>query len=96
MPILEAHNISKTYYKTDETIPVLNKLNIVVEKGEILVLIGPSGSGKSTLLNILGTLDSDYSGNLIIDELPITNAVDLSNIRRYKLGCCCRLGCPPG
>ena len=86
MPILEAHNISKTYYKTEETIPVLNKLNIVVEKGEILVLIGPSGSGKSTLLNILGTLDSDYSGNLIIDELPITNAVDLSNIRRHKLG----------
>ena len=86
MPILEANNISKTYYKTEETIPVLNKLNIVVEKGEILVLIGPSGSGKSTLLNILGTLDSDYSGNLIIDELPITNAVDLSNIRRHKLG----------
>ena len=86
MPILEAHNISKIYYKTEETIPVLNKLNIVVEKGEILVLIGPSGSGKSTLLNILGTLDSDYSGNLIIDELPITNAVDLSNIRRHKLG----------
>ena len=52
MPILEAHNISKTYYKTEETIPVLNKLNIVVEKGEILVLIGPSGSGKSTFLNI--------------------------------------------
>ena len=86
MPILEAHNISKTYYKTEETIPVLKKLNIVVEKGEIIVLIGPSGSGKSTLLNILGTLDSDYSGNLIIDELPITNAVDLSNIRRHKLG----------
>ena len=86
MPVLEAHNISKIYYKTEETIPVLNKLNIVVEKGEMLVLIGPSGSGKSTLLNILGTLDSDYSGNLIIDELPITNAVDLSNIRRHKLG----------
>ena len=37
MPLLEAHNISKTYYKAEETIPVLNKLNIVVEKGEILV-----------------------------------------------------------
>ena len=34
MPILEAHNISKIYYKTEETIPVLNQLNIVVEKGE--------------------------------------------------------------
>ncbi len=86
MPILEAHNISKTYYKTEEAIPVLNELNISIEKGEILVLMGPSGSGKSTLLNILGTLDSDYSGNLIIDELPITKAVDLGNIRRHKLG----------
>ena len=86
MPILEAHNISKIYYKTEESIPVLNKLNLIVEKGEIIVLMGPSGSGKSTLLNILGTLDSDYSGDLIIDELPITNAVDLSNIRRHKLG----------
>ncbi|RMZ49178.1 ABC transporter ATP-binding protein [Candidatus Marinimicrobia bacterium PRS2] len=84
--MLEAHNISKTYYKMEESIPVLNKLNLIVEKGEIIVLMGPSGSGKSTLLNILGTLDSDYSGELIIDELPITNAVDLSNIRRHKLG----------
>ena len=86
MPILEAHNISKTYYKMEESIPVLNKLNLIVEKGEIIVLMGPSGSGKSTLLNILGTLDSDYSGELIIDELPITNTVDLGNIRRHKLG----------
>ena len=86
MSILEAINISKTYYKTEETIPVLNKLNIVVENGEILVLMGPSGSGKSTLLNILGTLDSDYSGSLIIDKLSITNTVDLANIRRHKLG----------
>ena len=86
MPLLEAHNISKTYYKTEESIPVINKLNLIVEKGEIIVLMGPSGSGKSTLLNILGTLDSDYSGDLIIEELPITNAVDLGNIRRRKLG----------
>ena len=86
MPILEAHNISKTYYKTEETIPVLKKLNIVVEKGEILVLIGPSGSGKSTLLNILGTLDPDFSGSLIIDELYISNTVDITSIRRQKLG----------
>ena len=86
MLILEAHNISKTYYKTGEGIPVLDKLNIVVEKGEILVLMGPSGSGKSTLLNILGTLDSDYSGNLIIDGLSITSAVDLDRVRRHKLG----------
>ena len=86
MPILEAKNISKIYNKAGEAIPVLNNLHIAVERGEILVLIGPSGSGKSTLLNILGTLDSDFSGSLIIDELYISNTVDIASIRRQKLG----------
>ena len=86
MPILEAQNISKIYHKAGEVIPVLNNLHIAVERGEILVLMGPSGSGKSTLLNILGTLDSDFSGSLIIDELYISNTVDITSIRRQKLG----------
>ena len=86
MPILEAQNISKIYHKVGEAIPVLNNLHIAVERGEILVLMGPSGSGKSTLLNILGTLDSDFSGSLIIDELDISNTVDITSIRRQKLG----------
>ena len=86
MPILEAQNISKIYHKAGEAIPVLNNLHIAVERGEILVLMGPSGSGKSTLLNILGTLDSDFSGSLIIDELYISNTVDVTSIRRQKLG----------
>ncbi len=86
MPILEAQNISKIYHKSGEAIPVLNNLHIAVERGEILVLMGPSGSGKSTLLNILGTLDSDFSGSLIIDELDLSNTVDITSIRRQKLG----------
>ena len=86
MPLLEAQNISKIYHKAGEAIPVLNNLHIAVERGEILVLMGPSGSGKSTLLNILGTLDSDFSGSLIIDELYISNTVDITSIRRQKLG----------
>jgi lipoprotein-releasing system ATP-binding protein len=86
MPILEAQNISKIYHKAGEAIPVLNNLHIAVERGEILVLMGPSGSGKSTLLNILGTLDSDFSGSLIIDELYLSNTVDITSIRRQKLG----------
>ena len=86
MPILEAQNISKIYHKAGEAIPVLNNLHIAVERGEILVLMGPSGSGKSTLLNILGTLDSDFSGSLIIDESYISNTADITSIRRQKLG----------
>ena len=86
MPILEGKNISKIYHKAGEAIPVLNNLHIAVKRGEILVLMGPSVSGKSTLLNILGTLDSDFSGSLIIDELYISNTADITSIRRQKLG----------
>jgi lipoprotein-releasing system ATP-binding protein len=86
MPLLEANNISKTYKKAGEAIQVINNLHIAVERGEILVLMGPSGSGKSTLLNILGTLDSDFSGSLIIDDLYISNTADITSIRRHKLG----------
>ena len=86
MPLLEAKEIIKIYSKTETHVPVLNGLDISINKCEILVLIGPSGSGKSTLLNILGTLDTDYTGNLNIDGIPISNSIDLSAIRRDRLG----------
>ena len=86
MQILQADNISKIYYKSEEEISVLKNLSITVNKGEILVLMGPSGSGKSTLFNILGTLDTDFTGSLIIDNTVITDTIDLASIRRNKLG----------
>ena len=86
MPLLEADNIVKSYSKTGSEIPVLKGLSVTVNAGEILVLMGPSGSGKSTLLNILGTLDTDFTGNLSIDGISISNNVDLAAIRRDKLG----------
>ena len=86
MNVLIADKISKTYYKTEENISVLNNVSIRVKKGEILVLMGPSGSGKSTLLNILGTLDTDFTGKITIDDILVTNSIDLAAIRREKLG----------
>ena len=86
MNVLVAENISKTYYKTEGNISVLNNVNLTINKAEILVLMGPSGSGKSTLLNILGTLDTDFTGDLRIDDILITKFIDLAVIRRKKLG----------
>ena len=68
MIILEAKNITKYFSKSEEKINILNKINISITQGEILILCGPSGSGKSTLLNILGTLDNNYSGDLYIEN----------------------------
>ena len=86
MTLLKAEHISKSYNKTGDEIKVLKNLDITVSKGEILVLLGPSGSGKSTLLNILGTLDRDFSGNLIIDDDSIINSTDMAKLRCEKLG----------
>lgn len=84
--ILEANNISKSYKKDNNKINIINNLNISIFKGEIVLLMGPSGSGKSTLLNILGTLDTDYQGEIFINNNKIINSNNLSNIRSDKLG----------
>ena len=84
--LLKADNISKTYIKTGGNIQVLKDIHLSISQGEIIVLMGPSGSGKSTLLNILGTLDTDYSGKITIDDINISPEQDLAYIRSLKLG----------
>lgn len=59
-------NISKTYKKGKELVPVLTDINLEIKRGDFVALMGPSGSGKTTLLNLLGGLDSPSSGELII------------------------------
>ena len=84
--LLKAENIFKNYMKVDESINVLNNINLTIRKGEIVALMGPSGSGKSTLLNILGTLDTDYSGNIILDDVILSKNINLEYIRATKFG----------
>ena len=84
--LLIAKNISKTYIKNGDDIQVLRDIHLSISKGEILVLMGPSGSGKSTLLNILGTLDTDYSGDITIDDINISPNENSAYIRASKLG----------
>ena len=84
--ILEANNLSKTYKINNEIINVLNGINLCINEGELVVLIGPSGSGKSTLLNILGTIDNNYDGIIKINNINIKSDEDLSYVRSNMIG----------
>ena len=87
MNILETKNINKFFYEPRE-FQVLNDISFEVKKGEFLSMIGKSGSGKSTLLYILSTMDTDYSGELFIDNKLMTgSSIDkLAEIRNEKIG----------
>lgn len=86
--ILELHDVKKTYYLKNETINVLNGVDMVVDSGSFVVICGPSGSGKSTLLNIIGSLDRPTSGRVLLDRVELSSYGDgkLSAIRNKKIG----------
>ena len=64
--LVSLRNISKTYKKGKESVPVLTDINLDINRGDFVALMGPSGSGKTTLLNLLGGLDTPSSGELTI------------------------------
>lgn len=88
MTILETKNLTKHYHQGDSIIKALDGLDLRVEPGEFISIMGRSGSGKSTLLNILGTLDRPTSGEVVIDGIEIGKIPGrrLPNIRRHKIG----------
>jgi lipoprotein-releasing system ATP-binding protein len=85
--ILRTENITKCFYDPIE-FQVLKGISFDVQQGEFLSLVGKSGSGKSTLLYILSTMDTDYKGQLFIDQQRITgNTQDqLAELRNEKIG----------
>ncbi len=87
MKALEIKNINKTY-GTKIKNQVLFDINLSVEEGEFISIIGQSGSGKSTLLNIIGTLDAPTSGDVIINGININNMSQnhLASVRNQQLG----------
>ena len=86
-PILEARNINKSFREAI-TVQVLFDISFSIEKGEFVSIIGTSGCGKSTLLYILSTMDTDYTGELLIDNMPMHNRKEkeLASIRNEKIG----------
>ena len=71
-PIVEIRNVSKSYRRGSQAVPVLADINLDIEEGEFLALMGPSGSGKSTLLNLIAALDQVDSGTIKVGGLDIT------------------------
>ena len=84
MSVLEARNIFKRY----NTIEVLKGVDISIQKGEIVSIVGSSGAGKSTLLHILGTLEKADKGEVIISEKNITqlSGKHLADFRNKYIG----------
>ena len=74
--MLKIHQLHKSYPIGDSSLHVLKGIDLNVEEGEMVAIMGSSGSGKSTLLNIIGMLDEADSGEYILDELPIKNLTE--------------------
>lgn len=85
---IETEDLVKEYRQGENTLRVLDKVNIRIETGEFMAIMGPSGSGKSTLLNMLGALDRPTSGKVVIGGTDIANLDDdqLANLRNRELG----------
>ncbi len=78
MKSVEVRNLNKSFYIGKEEVKVLKDLNFSVEKGDFISIMGPSGCGKSTLLYLLGGLDNQTSGSIII------NGKDISKLKEHE------------
>ena len=88
MSILETRNLRKIYGSGDTEVRALDVVNLSVDSGEFVAIVGTSGSGKSTLLHMLGGLDRPTSGSVIVDGKDIFSLKDeaLTIFRRRKIG----------
>lgn len=88
MPLIEAREIEKTYQLGDITLMALNKVSVVIDRGEFVAVMGPSGSGKSTFMHILGCLDKPTAGHYLLEGVDVgaLGRDKLADLRNKKLG----------
>lgn len=86
--VIETQDLVKEYMQGSRPLRVLNHINLKIERGEFMAIMGPSGSGKSTLLNILGALDRPTSGKILINGTDIGTLNDnkLADLRNKQIG----------
>jgi len=84
-PIVSIRNLSKSYRRGSQLIPVLTGIDFDIARGEFVALMGPSGSGKSTLLNLIAGIDSADAGSIRIGEVEITTLSE-SELARWRAG----------
>lgn len=86
--ILQAQGVQKTFGTKESIFPVLKDIEMKIEEGDFIGIMGPSGSGKTTLLNILSTIDSPTSGDVMIAGQHINDMKEaqIADFRRHQLG----------
>lgn len=86
--MVEVKNLTKVYGGDGVATPALNGIDLTINEGEFVAIVGPSGSGKSTLLNMLGALDIPTSGTVFIDgiDIALLNGTQLAKLRNDKIG----------
>ena len=87
-PLIKITNIIRDFVLGNEIVYVLKRINLEINKGEYVALMGPSGSGKSTLMNLLGCLDTPTSGSYILNGKDVSQMDDdeLAEIRNKEIG----------
>jgi len=83
MPIIKFSNVSKIYSTGETKVVALDRINITIESGELIAIMGPSGSGKSTLMHMIGLLDRPTQGNLTLSDEVIN--LDMPDRKLAKL-----------